>query len=83
MDKHWKDIKVGDIVELNFLDNKEYYKLCEGEFQKATSLFYGKYFKYIGTNQHWLNDLIGEIYGYEILDFDCKIVDKLPDNLYT
>ena len=88
MDKHWKDVKIGDIIELDFGEYKEYYKLCEGNFEMPRTedigCFYGKYFKYLGknTNKTIIFTNLDLVVGYEVLDYEYKIIDKSPENLY-
>lgn len=84
MDKHWKDVKVGDIIEVDCkfakVQYNTYYKLCEGEFTANFSKYYGKYFKCLGTND--IRFLGRGTVGYNLLNSPYKIIDKLPENLY-
>lgn len=85
MDKHWKDVKVGDIIEVTYEENfKVYYKLCEGEFNIGSFNFYGKYFKTLidTINDEQIENMPLPISGYETLrHYPYKIIDKLPDNI--
>ena len=80
MDKHWKDVQVGDIIcSLEFA----YFKLCESEFMGiGGNKHYGKHFMFIGSTDIMQPLTMKDVWGYELLEHNYKIVDELPYNLY-